>query len=441
MQTPDWPQVAIDLSDTIYHEDSVSRRQFLHSSITASVVAATTIAVPQNAYAAGSDRLRVGLIGCGGRGTGAAIDALHADPRAEITALGDTFMDRVESCAATLKADKEVGSRVTVQKEQFFDDFEAYKNVIDNVDVVILAEPPHFRPQHLEYAVKQGKHCFVEKPIAVDVPGVHKVEEICKLAKEKRLSIVSGLGWRYDRSVQETINRIREGAIGEIVSIESTYNTFSVWYRTPSPEWTQMEEQIRNWYYHTWLSGDHIVEQAIHSIDKTAWLLGDTHPVKAFGLGGRQQRVEGRFGNIFDHHVVFYEYPNDVKVFFTCRQQDNTAPKVDEYVMGTKGRAQVLANRIQGEKNWKFRGPNPNLYRAEHEALFKSIRDNNPINNGGYMCNSTLIAIMGRACTYTGQELSWEDFIKSEERLGPLGYEWGEIAVAPVAIPGVTKFA
>lgn len=417
-----------------------SRRQFLKSTLVSSAAAAATMGFPQNVFASGTDKIRVGLIGCGGRGTGAAIDALHADPQAELTAVGDTFKDRIESSVAALKADEHVGSRVTVEKDHYFDDFDAYKNVIDNVDVVILAEPPHFRAQHLEYAIQQGKHCFVEKPVAVDVPGVRKVEELCKLAKEKRLSVVSGLCWRYDKGVQETIDKIQNGAVGDIVAIESTYNASSIWYRTPQPEWSQMENQLRNWYYHTWLSGDHIVEQAVHSIDKTAWLLGDIQPIKAFGLGGRQQRVDPKYGNIFDHHTVFYEYPNGVKVFFTCRQQDNTSSSVEEHVMGTTGRAKVIANKIEGQKKWRFRGPNPNMYRAEHAALFKSIRDNSPINDGHYMCNSTLIAIMGRACSYTGLELTWEKFAASNERLGPTNYAWGDIADTPVAIPGVTKF-
>ena len=439
MQPSRGPSIPV-LSDTFSDGKAASRRQFLKNSVAATAATAATLTIPQNAFAAGTEKLRVGLIGCGGRGTGAAIDALHADSQAEITAVGDTFMDRIESSVAAMKADEHVGKRVTVAKDHYFDGFDAYKNVIDNVDVVILAEPPHFRPQHLEYAIQQGKHCFVEKPVAVDVPGVRKVEELCELAKQKRLSIASGLCWRYDKGVQETIDRIQNGAIGDIVAIESTYNASSIWYRTPQPEWSQMENQIRNWYYHTWLSGDHIVEQAIHSIDKTAWLLGDTQPIKAFGLGGRQQRVDPKYGNIFDHHTVFYEYANGVKVFFTCRQQDNTSHSVEEHVLGTAGRAKVLANKIEGQNKWKFRGDNPNMYRAEHAALFKSIRDNNPINDGHYMCNSTLIAIMGRACTYTGTELTWEKFTASEERLGPTTYTWGDVADLPVAIPGITKF-
>jgi predicted dehydrogenase len=311
------------------------------------------------------------------------------------------------------------------------------------VDVLVLTSPPHFRPRHLDFAVSQNKHCFVEKPIAVDVPGVRKVEEICTRAEQKGLSIVSGLCWRYDKGVNATMDKIAGGAIGDIVAIQSTYNGGTIWYRrrTPAWGWSPMEERIRNWYYHTWLSGDHIVEQAVHSIDKTAWLMGDAHPIRAFGMGGRQQRVDEKYGNIYDHYTVFYEYDNGVKVFFTCRQQDNWSSKVDELVLGTEGQAEVLAHRIWGKEKWRYRGPKPSMYRVEHEELFKSIRNGSPINNGHYMCNSTMIAIMGRACTYTGLELTWDKFSQSTERLGPDSYDWGDAPESQVAIPGVTQFS
>jgi predicted dehydrogenase len=313
--------------------------------------------------------------------------------------------------------------------------------VIDSdIDVVILATPPHFRPAHLKYAVEKAKHAFVEKPVGVDVPGVHSVMASCELARQKGLTIVSGLCWRYAPHVKETIARIQDGAIGEIVAIESSYNTGTEWHRGDSSAWSRMEYQIRNWLYYTWLSGDHIVEQAVHSLDKTAWLQGDASPVRAMGMGGRQQRTGPKFGNIYDHHAVFYEYPSGVRVYFTCRRQDNCGKFVDETVLGTKGTARVIAGRIEGEKPWRYRGRKPSMFRLEHEALFRSIRTGEPIDNGSYMCNSTLIAIMGRMCTYTGQDITWEQVNSSQERLGPAEYAWGDVAEPPVAIPGVTKF-
>ncbi|QEG34458.1 Glycosyl hydrolase family 109 protein 1 precursor [Bythopirellula goksoeyrii] len=418
-----------------------SRRTFLqNTAVTAATI--STLGFPQAVHAAESDTLRVGLVGCGGRGTAAAIDALSADPQTTLVAIGDTFPDRSAACLQTLSDTPEIASRVAVTEDTVFSGFDNFKKVIDSgIDVVLLATPPHFRPEHLAYAVKQGKHSFVEKPIAVDVPGVLSVQKTCEEARQKNLAVVSGLCWRYDLGVKETMKRIQDGAIGEIVSIESRYNTGTLWHRGHEPGWSDMEYQIRNWLYFTWLSGDHINEQAIHSLDKTAWLTGDTQPVQAMGIGGRQQRTDKKYGNIFDHHVVFYEYPSGVRVFFTTRQQDNCTPFVDEIVMGTKGTARILTNRIDGEKKWKYRGPKPSMYRVEHEELFKSIRDDTPINNGGYMTNSTLLAIMGRMCTYTGQDLKWDDVITNTERLGPNTYEWGSVSEGTVAIPGKTTIA
>jgi predicted dehydrogenase len=416
--------------------EPATRRQFLQNSAVAAA-ALGTMAFPQVAHAGGSDTLRVGLVGCGGRGTAAVIDALSADPNTELVAIGDTFADRAASCLATLKETKEVADRVKISPEFAFAGFDAYKQVIDSgADVILLATPPHFRPAHFAYAVEKGKHCFVEKPVAVDVPGVLSVQKTCQEAKQKNLAVVSGLCWRYDLGVRETIKRIQDGAIGDIMAIESRYNTGTLWHRGREPQWSEMEYQVRNWLYFTWLSGDHINEQAIHSLDKTAWLTGDVPPLQAMGIGGRQQRTDKKYGNIYDHHVVFYEYPNGVRVYFTCRQQDNCTPFVDEIVIGTKGTARILANHIKGENKWKYKGPKPSMYLVEHQEMFKSIRDGSPINNGEYMTNSTLIALMGRMCTYTGQDLKWENIISNTERLGPTKYEWADIPIETVAIPG-----
>jgi len=418
-----------------------TRRVFLKTSSVTAGAAAWSTAFPAHGVHTGSDEtLRVGLVGCGGRGTNAALDALAADPQAKLVALGDTFRGRAETCLSDLKGNEEFGNRVLVDEEHVFDGFDNYREVIDACDVVILTSPPHFRPLHFAYAVAQGKHTFVEKPIAVDAPGVRRVIESCRLAKEKNLAVVSGLCWRYDLGVRETMRRLlEEKAIGDIVSIESSYNAGTLWHRGDNPEWSRMEYQVRNWIYYTWLSGDHIVEQAVHSLDKTAWLLGDIQPTKAMAIGGRQQRTDPKYGNIYDHFTVFYEYPTGQRVYFTCRQQDNTDTHVDELVLGTGGQAEVLRNRIVGKdgKQWRYRGPKPSMYRVEHQELFKSIRAGEPINNGHYMCNSTMLGIMGRMAAYTGKTLTWDECFNSEVRLGPSEYAWTDIPEPAVAMPGV----
>jgi predicted dehydrogenase len=421
--------------------NSSDRREFLRKSVFASSALAA-MSIPRAVHAGADETLRIGLVGCGGRGSGAADNALEADPNVRLVAVGDTFQEKAVSALATIKRKTKLPEHVIVDKDHVFSGFDAYKKVIDSgVDVVILATPPHFRPAHLKYAVDKGKHVFVEKPIGVDVPGVHSVMATCELAKKKGLTIVSGLCWRYAPNVKETIARIQDGAIGDIIAIESSYNAGTEWHRGDNPKWSRMEYQIRNWLYYTWLSGDHIVEQAVHSLDKTAWLQGDTSPVRAMGMGGRQQRTGEKFGNIYDHHAVFYEYPSGIRVYFTCRRQDNCGRFVDETVLGTKGTARVIAGRIEGEKPWRYRGRKQSMFVAEHDAMFKSIRAGDPINNGKYMCNSTLISIMGRMCTYTGQDITWEKLNSSQERLGPAEYAWGDVPEPAVPIPGVTKFA
>ena len=419
--------------------DHNTRRHFLKQTAT-TTAALGTMALPAHVHAAGSDAIRIGVVGCGGRGTGAVVDALRAEPSAQLVAMGEAFADRAASSLQSLKANETIADRVRVTPERTFVGFDAYKGVIDSgIDVVLLACPPHFRPAHLSYAVAAGKHAFVEKPIAVDAPGVQRVMETCGRAKEKNLSIVSGLCWRYDKGVRATMEKIEEGAIGEIISVESSYNAGTLWHRGDNPDWSRMEYQMRNWYYYTWLSGDHICEQAVHSLDKTAWLAGDASPVRALGMGGRQQRTDKKYGHIFDHHTVFYEYASGLRVYFTCRQQDNTSTHVDELVLGTKGTAKILKHQIEGENKWHYRGPKPSMYLLEHEELFKGIREGKPINDGHTMCNSTMIAIMGRMCTYTGQTLTWEQATGSQERLGPEKYQWGDMPEPPVPIPGVTK--
>ena len=316
-----------------------SRRHFLKTStaVTAGVLAGG-LSLSRSAYAAGNDLLKVGLIGCGGRGTGAAANALNADPNAKLVAMGNVFPDRLAGSLKGLK--DEYGNRVNVPSERCFIGFDAYRKVIaSGVDVVILTEPPHFRPDHLKAAIEAGKHVFCEKPVAVDAPGVRSVLATCEKAKEKNLSIVSGLCWRYHPGVRETMKRVLDGAIGEILAIQETYLAGTLWERPRQKEWTEMEFQMRNWYYFTWLSGDHNVEQHVHSLDKALWAMHDEPPLCAWGLGGRQVRTEAKFGDIYDHHAVAYEYPKGVTVYAYTRQQAGCPIDVSDIFHGTKGRA------------------------------------------------------------------------------------------------------
>jgi predicted dehydrogenase len=432
-------------SDPVAPRPSSTRREFLKSS-TATVLTgalAGNLALTRGAYAGGDDVLRVGLIGCGGRGTGAAAQALSADPNVKLVAMGDTFRDRLESSLKRLQDPSQgVAEKVAVDPDHQFVGFDAYLKVIDSVDVVLLAEPPHFRPAHLKAAVEAGKHVFAEKPVAVDAPGVRSVLATSEEAKKKGLSLVSGLCWRYHQPMREGFQRVHDGAIGEIVTMQCTYHTSELWKHDRQPEWSDMEWQIRNWLYFTWLSGDHINEQHIHSIDKLAWAMKDESPVKASGVGGRQVRTSPAFGHVYDHFSVCYEYAGGVKAFSSCRQQDGCANDVSDHIIGTKGVFHTLPRQeITGEDPWRTRDRRNTMYQTEHDELFASIRSGNPINNGDYMTKSTLMCIMGRMSAYTGQTITWEQALNSQEDLRPPRYDWISMEVPPVAMPGLTQFA
>ncbi|MDX1945630.1 MAG: Gfo/Idh/MocA family oxidoreductase [Pirellulaceae bacterium] len=420
---------------------SPSRRLFLSSSSAAVLGGAVVGSLKAPAvHAEGSSAVKVGLIGCGGRGSQAAINAMRADPNNRLTVLADIFPDRLAIARQGLQT--QLGQQCRVTDDTSFTGFDGYQQVVaSDVDVVLLCTPPHFRPLHLKAAIDAGKHVFCEKPVAVDAPGVRSVLKTCAEAKAKKLAVVSGLCWRYDYGVRETIKRIQDGAIGDIVAIQENYLTGTLWHRGRKPEWSEMEYQIRNWLYYTWLSGDHNVEQHIHSLDKALWLMGDKPPLAAVGLGGRQVRTEAEWGNIYDHHAVAYEWENGVRVFAFTRQQAECAMETEDIVLGTKGQARVIKHEItSGGEKWRYRGEKPGMYDVEHAELFASIKAGNPINNGEYMSYSTLLAIMGRMATYTGQRITWEMAMNSQENLSPERYEWGDVKVAPVAMPGKTKF-
>ena len=433
-----------------------NRRDFLKLTAAATAGAATgSLAISQSAHAAanphvaGSDVLRIGLIGCGGRGGGAAANALGADANTRLVALADAFSDRLQTTLNSLR--REFKERAAVDAERCFVGFDAYQKLIESgVDVVLLATPPHFRPIHLKACIAAGKHVFCEKPVAVDAPGVRSVLATCEEAAAKNLNVVSGLCWRYDYGVKETMKRVLDGAIGDIVSIRETYNTTTLWQRPRQPDWTEMEYQLRNWYYFTWLSGDHNVEQHVHSLDKAAWAMHDEPPVQAFGLGGRQVRTDAIYGDIFDHHAVCYEYANGVQVHSYCRQMAGCSNDTSDLFLGTKGRASILANHIYDAKGkivWRYQGPKPSMYDVEHQELFAAIRSGKVINNGVYMARSTMLAILGRMATHSGQTITWDQASKSGIKLAPEKYAMNATPPIvpnkdgkyPVSVPGVTR--
>ena len=424
-------------------QHSTSRREFLRTSTAA---AATSVALPwglaAGAHAGGSDILRVGLIGCGGRGSGAAAQALQADPNAKLTAMGDAFEDRLATSLESLKRVAAVADKIDVPPERRFVGFDAYQQVIDSgVDVVLLATPPHFRPQHLRAAIEAGKHVFAEKPVAVDGPGVRSVLETCQLAKQKGLSVVSGLCLRYDAGFRETVSRIYDGAIGELRTVFANDYRGPIWVKERQPDWDDMTYQMRNWYYYTWLSGDFNVEQHVHYLDVGAWLL-QGYPERAVGTGGRQVRTGPEYGNIFDHHSVVYEYPNGARLVSNTRQMPGCFNNMSSQAYGTRGTAEVSERRLEikpdAASSWRFPGKAKNMYQVEHDELFAGIRNARPINNGEYMAKSTLLAIMGRMATYSGKEVTWEQAMNSQERLGPERYGWGPLEEPAVAMPGIT---
>ncbi len=426
-----------------------SRREFLKTS-TAAVVGgalASTLIAPKLAVGASpSDRIKIGFIGCGGRGTGAANQALHADSNVELFAMGDVFESQIDKSLEVLKR-QVTEDKINVPKERQFVGLDAYQKVLaSGVDLVILTTPPGFRPVHFKAAIDANKHVFLEKPMATDVPGLRSVMETAAEAKKKKLAVVAGFCWRYDYPKRELFKRIHEGAIGDVRAIYGTYLTGPV---KPMPNadtrpagMTDLEWMVHNWYNFNWLGGDGLLEQAIHTVDWVAWAMKDVPPAKCTAVGGRQIPAAG--GNIYDHVEVNFEWENGTRAFVAQRQITGCYSENHCYILGTKGTANIARGKvfITGENQWKYDGPKaPDMYQVEHDELFASIRANNPINNGDRMCNSTLMGLMGRQAGYTGQEITWEMISNSQQVLVPPIKDWNtQVDVLPMAMPGRTKF-
>lgn len=433
-------------------ESISSRREFLRTSstITAGLVAAPFVLTGRSAQLSPGDVIRVGLVGCGGRGSGAAKQALSADSNVQLVAVADAFENNMRRGLNALKNDAEVKDKVRVEPDKCFVGLDSYQKLIDSgVDLVVLASPPGFRPMHLKAAVEAGKHVFCEKPMATDAPGVRSVLESVAKAKEKNLAVVAGFCWRYNYAERALFERIIGGEIGDVRSYYGTYNTGLVGRNVPRTEGMgDLEYQIRNWFFYTWLSGDHLVEQCIHTVDKMAWAFNDVPPLKCVAHGGRQVRTAPEYGNIYDHFSIVYEYPNNARGFIFCRQQANCANDNSDWIYGTKGTGRVLGfggmpwiKNEKGENAWRYSGPRPDMYQVEHNELLASIRAGKPINDGVRMAYSTLAGIMGRMAAYTGKEITWEQALSSQEDLLPTTWDLkAELPPPVVPMPGKTRF-
>jgi myo-inositol 2-dehydrogenase/D-chiro-inositol 1-dehydrogenase len=425
-------------------ESNLTRRTFVKNS---GLVTAGAVLAPYVAQGFTDDKpIRIGVVGCGGRGCGAVGNAMQADPKVELVAIGDLFEDRIKQRSNHLA--KICGPRYKVTEENKFTGFDCYKKVIDaGVDYVILASPPVFRPTQLEYAVEKGIHCFYEKPVAVDAPGIRKVIELAKKAKEKNLGFMSGFCWRYNYPKREVFSRVLDGAVGDINAMYSTYNAGEVGgNRGRTGTQSDLEIQMRNWPKHLWLAGDSIVEQAVHSIDMMQWAMGEELPIEAEGSGGRQVYPDDpdRYGNIYDHFAIVYKWANGARGYHFSRQQNGTQGSYELEIFGKNGfcsaknRHAIMAD---GQTPWRYSGSNNDMYKTEHEELIASIRSGNPINDGERAANSTMVAIMGRMVAYTGKKLSFQQALNSKEDLTPPHLDFNQpLAVPGVPKPGLTKF-
>ena len=427
-------------------DSKTSRRSFLCRSTcgAAGSVLASQLAVPAVISAQSKpETLRVGLVGCGGRGAGAAVNALMADPNVELTAMADLFAKKIQSSLSLLR--EKAAGKVKVEPERCFTGFDAYQRLMESdVDVVLLATPPGFRAEHLRAAVQAGKHSFVEITIAIDAPGVRSALESSRLADEKGLAIVSGFCWRYNQALRAAAEQIRQGAIGEVRCVYATFYRGDLGhkYHGTRPEGIgDLEWQVRDWYGHLWLSGDvTILLSGGHSVDKMSWWLGDEMPVKAVATGSQ---VLPAGGNTYDNGFVAYEYANGIYGFLGCRSQPGCYTENADHIIGSDGICTIGRGRmpvIEGKNPWRYDGPTNNMYQAEHDELFASIRSGKPINDGARMAKTTLMAVMGRMAAYTGQEISWEQAMNSKDLLTPERLDWNtKIEPRPLAVPGLTK--
>jgi len=405
------------------------------------------LSLARSAHAAGSDVIRIGMVGCGGRCTGAAANAMDADPAVRLVAMTDIFPERVQGRRNALKNQKP--DQVQVDDDHCFHGLDGYKQVIDAVDIVLIACAAKFHPMYLKAGIEAGKHVFVEKPHAIDPLGVKVVNEATQLAKEKNIGILSGLQSRFHPAIRETIQRVQDGQIGDITSIEENFIR-GPYGATNRPEnMRELEIQYGNQYRFSWLCGDDVPQSLVHNLDRATWALHETPPVKCHGLGGRSSS-QNLLGDVFDHNAVVYHYANGVRIYAFCRTTIGCYNENSSIIVGTKGTAYPLSGRITGENDWQFSGENENPYVVEHRELIKSIREGKPLNCGEYMARSTLVGVMGQLSCYSGREVTWDQVTKSDYYIAPKPEEctWDmepptaadENGVYPVcATPGANK--
>ncbi len=427
---------------------SATRRDFLKSSA-AGAAALSGLSLAGSAHAAGDDTIRIGLIGCGSRGSGAAAQALEVGPYVKLVAMYDVFEDRLRGGKEAITGARP--GQVEVDDDHCFTDFDGYKHVIEASDVVLIACASKFHPMYAEAAIEAGKHVFVEKPHGIDPVGVQRMRAACELAREKGLSIVSGLQSRYHRGWQETVKRIHDGAIGDIVAMQSMFLRGPYRVYTREKGLTETQYQFRNWYHFRWLSGDDVTQSLVHNVDRMSWVMKQEMPTWCFGLGGRSSSFGEQHGDMFDHHTAVYEYASGARMYALCRTQTGCYNNGGDIIMGTKGTCHLHQCKIEGETNWKFRGDHNNPYFEEQKALIDAVREGKPVNSGDYMCDSTMIGVLGQVACYTGEPTKWDDLAKSELEFGPSpdgsSFETEPPSVPeersgdyPLPFPGITKF-
>jgi len=425
-----------------------SRRGFLKASAAAPAALGWLSGAPA-AHAAGDGAIRIGVVGCGGRGTAAALNAMNAGKEIRLVAMADLLMERVQEKRTLLRQQRP--AQVAVDDEHCFAGFDGYQHVVESADVVLIANAAKFHPLHMTAAIRAGKHVFVEKPHAIDPAGIKVVRAACELARQKNLCVVSGLHSRYHPGYQETIRRVHDGAIGDIVAIEENFLREPYVLYPRKPGLTEVEYQASNQYHFHWLCGDDVPQSLVHNVDRASWAMREQAPVKAHGMGGRSTLHGEIYGSVFDHHGVVYQFANGVRMYAFTRTIPGCYNEVSSILMGTKGRADVVKMHIEGETNWQFDGShNKNdAYDLEHVALFNAIRSGRPLNNGDYMARSTLIALMGQFSCYTGKEVTWDQISTSGFFYAPkpedvkAGMEPpvkpDADGIYPVFTPGVTK--
>lgn len=435
-------------------DNKLSRRNFCkNTAIVAGGMLTVPLDVAASAHVLGEDALKIALVGCGHRGAGAAMQALSTKENVKLVAMADAFKDRLDDCYNSLAKKFGESERLAVKDSDKYVGFDAYKNAIDLADVVILTTSPGFRPIHFEYAVSKNKHIFMEKPVATDAHGIRKVLAAAEVAKQKKLNVVVGLQRHYQKNYLACLDHIRDGKMGHIISGQVYWNSGGVWVRERQEGQTEMEYQMRNWYYFNWLCGDHIVEQHIHNIDVANWFIGE-FPLHAQGMGGREVRKGKDHGEIFDHHFVEFTYPSGAVISSQCRHQKGCVTNVSESFQGTKGKIYTNAQNkgiitaYDGSTIYEHQGDeDPNPYQTEHDELFASIKAGEVISDAEHAAKTTMTAILGRMATYSGQLITFDDALNKGRSIMPNKYSWdAEPPVLPDAdgfypapVPGVTE--